>query len=92
MEGKDININEKTTQDNVDESKESDSSVDEDPATFTKLEEFLKEKVIEYNLTTHEPTKTSQESADVRGVTLDSGAKAMLIVDHSKKFNLEFFL
>jgi len=30
-------------------------------------------------MTTHRPTKTSEESAQVRGVTLASGAKAMLL-------------
>jgi Ala-tRNA(Pro) deacylase len=34
---------------------------------------------IEYSLLDHEPCKTSEESAKVRGVSLDSGAKAMLI-------------
>ncbi|CAI2381990.1 unnamed protein product [Moneuplotes crassus] len=65
---------------------------EEDPATFNKVEELLKENEVEYTLTIHKPTKTSQESADVRGATLASGAKAMFIVDHSKKFNLVYFL
>ena len=69
-----------------------EGEIGENPATFEKLEELLKENSIEYALTTHEPTKTSQESADVRGVTLARGAKAMLIVDHSKKLNLVYFL
>jgi Ala-tRNA(Pro) deacylase len=29
----------------------------------------------------HEPTKTSEESANIRGATLASGAKAMLLKD-----------
>ncbi len=36
-------------------------------------------------MTTHAPVKTSQEAADIRGVSLASGAKAMLIADGSKK-------
>ena len=64
----------------------------EDPTTYEKLKDMLDENSIEYKLTTHEPTKTSQESADVRGATLESGAKAMLIVDTSKKLNLVYFL
>lgn len=71
---------------------EAKEEIKEDSATFERLEEVLKENDVEFSLTTHEPTKTSQESADVRGATLASGAKAMLIVDHSKKFNLVFFL
>ena len=64
----------------------------ENPATFDKVVEMLTSNHIDYTLTTHEPTRTSQESADVRGATLASGAKAMLIVDHSKKLNLVYFL
>ena len=71
---------------------EEDKEMEENDETFQKIEKLLDENNIEYSLTTHEPTKTSQESADVRGVTLASGAKAMLIVDHSKKFNLVYFL
>mmetsp|Transcript_7516 Transcript_7516/g.8488 ORF Transcript_7516/g.8488 Transcript_7516/m.8488 type:complete len:130 (+) Transcript_7516:1-390(+) len=71
---------------------EESKDVEENPATYERLIELLKENNIEYKLTTHKPTKTSQESADVRGATLASGAKAMLIVDHSKKFNLVYFL
>ena len=33
----------------------------------------------------HKPVKTSQEAADVRGVTLASGAKAMLVKNGSTK-------
>ena len=44
---------------------------------------------IEYKLTTHAPVKTSQEAADVRGVTLESGAKAMILKDTGKKLTKE---
>ena len=40
---------------------------------------------IAYKLTTHEPVLTSQEAADIRGVSLASGAKAMLLKDCGKK-------
>ena len=48
-------------------------------AAFQSIVRILDENKIDYNVTTHRPTKTSQESADVRGVTLASGAKAMLM-------------
>jgi len=52
---------------------------EEDPSTFEALEKLLINKNIEFKKTTHKPTRTSEESAEVRGVTLASGAKAMLL-------------
>jgi len=43
----------------------------------------LTEKGVEYTVTEHEPCKTSEESAAIRGVSLASGAKAMLCEDFS---------
>lgn len=40
---------------------------------------------VPYKLTIHEPVLTSQEAADVRGVSLDSGAKAIILKDCGKK-------
>ena len=34
---------------------------------------------IDHKLTTHEPVKTSEEAAAIRGVSVDTGAKAMII-------------
>jgi len=42
---------------------------------------MLKSKNIEYSLLDHKPCLTSEESANVRGVKLESGAKAMLVKD-----------
>ena len=56
---------------------------EENPAVFEKVCQKLEEKSIEYTLTEHEPCKTSEESAKVRGVSLASGAKAMLCEDFS---------
>ena len=57
----------------------------ENPATYEKIVELLKAKNIEFKVTEHAPVKTSQEAADIRGVALESGAKAMLIKDEGKK-------
>ena len=64
------------------------SEVQEDPATFEKITNSLKEKNIDYKLLIHEPTRTSEESAKVRGVTLASGAKAMLVKEGVQNFIL----
>ena len=53
--------------------------IQEDPATFEAIEKLLSSNNIQYKKLTHKPTKTSEESAQVRGVSLASGAKAMLI-------------
>ena len=90
MENQDSTGKEST--ENKEEIKDSIDNCVENPATFDKVVEMLTSNHIDYTLTTHEPTRTSQESADVRGATLASGAKAMLIVDHSKKLNLVYFL
>ena len=48
-----------------------------------------------YRLTTHAPVLTSEEAAAVRGVSLESGAKAMLLKDCGKKLTIPdapFFL
>lgn len=49
----------------------------EDESTFNSLVSFLGSRP--FRVTEHEATKTSEESAQVRGTTLDSGAKAMLL-------------
>lgn len=51
----------------------------EDPATSVRVLSLLREHSVVFTTLEHSPTKTSQESADVRGVQLASGAKAMLM-------------
>ena len=57
----------------------------ENKETFEKLEKVLTDKGIEHKITEHEPTLTSEESAKIRGATLASGAKAMLLKYESSK-------
>lgn len=40
---------------------------------------MLEKHGVIYSLQIHKPTKTSQESADVRKASLESGAKAMIV-------------
>jgi Ala-tRNA(Pro) deacylase len=44
---------------------------------------------IKYDLSEHKAVKTSEEAAEVRGVSLASGAKAMLLKDTGKKLALD---
>jgi Ala-tRNA(Pro) deacylase len=46
---------------------------------FEKIKELLDREVIEYQLTEHEPVRTSEEVAKIRGVDLKTGAKAMVV-------------
>jgi len=50
----------------------------EDPATHTRLLARLREAGVAHSLLAHAPTKTSEDSAAVRGVSLASGAKALV--------------
>lgn len=43
-----------------------------------KIVELLDQNHIEYQLTEHEPVRTSEEAARVRGTDIHSGAKAMI--------------
>ena len=61
----------------------------EDPKTFEKIKAQLKERKVQFDLTTHDPVLTCEEAAKVRGATLASGAKAMLLKDTGKKLALE---
>lgn len=54
---------------------------EENPATCNRLLAFLEEHDVKFTLSTHEVCRTSEESAAVRGATLDSGAKTLLIKD-----------
>ncbi|KRX10736.1 YbaK/aminoacyl-tRNA synthetase-associated domain [Pseudocohnilembus persalinus] len=56
-----------------------ENNIQENDFAYQQIIHLLNSKNINYKLTTHKPTKTSQESAEVRGATIASGAKAMLI-------------
>ena len=58
-------------------------------ATHEKIKAFLTEKGVEFKVTEHEAVKTCEEAATVRGVSLDTGAKAMLLKDSGKKLTRE---
>jgi Ala-tRNA(Pro) deacylase len=53
--------------------------VEEDRATHERVLALLRKHDAQFSTLEHAPTRTSQESADVRGVPLASGAKAMLL-------------
>ena len=61
----------------------------ENPATFEKIKAMLESAGVKFELTTHKPVMTCEEAAEVRGVDLASGAKAMLIKDTGKKLTNE---
>jgi prolyl-tRNA editing enzyme YbaK/EbsC (Cys-tRNA(Pro) deacylase) len=46
---------------------------------FEKIIQQLEENNIEYHLSEHQPVRTSEEAANVRGVDINSGAKAMVV-------------
>ena len=60
---------------------------EENTETFNQLKELLVTNNIKFNLMTHEPAKTSEESAKIRNTTLESGAKA-LVLKTDKEFVL----
>ena len=62
---------------------------EESPATFEKIKAALEEQKVKFELSTHKPVLTSEEAAEVRGVALETGAKAMLLKDTGKKLALE---
>lgn len=55
------------------------ADVPEDPTTNHRVLALLERHKATFRTLTHAPTKTSEESAAVRGVPLASGAKAMLL-------------
>jgi len=61
----------------------------ENPATFEKVKAMLEEAKVKFDLSEHKAVLTSEEAAEVRGVSLESGAKAMLLKDTGKKLALE---
>lgn len=48
-------------------------------SVFEKILALLEENGIPYKLTEHEPVRTSEEAARIRGVALKTGAKAMIV-------------
>jgi len=63
----------------------------ENPATFNLLCETLTKQGISHKITEHDPVKTSEEAAKIRGATLESGAKAMLLKYEVKKGEFQVF-
>ncbi|KAL4499143.1 hypothetical protein ABPG72_017045 [Tetrahymena utriculariae] len=64
-----------------------DENIKEDSYSCDLVFKLLNE--IKFTTLDHKPCKTSEESAQIRGVSLDSGAKAMLLKD---KQNITFIL
>ncbi len=62
------------------------------PAVFEAIKGFLQSSGVPFRTMSHAPTKTSQESADVRGIPLEQGAKAMLLDCRKKGAEPEFIL
>ena len=56
----------------------------EDRTTHETLMKLLEDNNLVFDKLEHEPTRTSEESAKVRGVPLSSGAKAMVAKDTAK--------
>lgn len=61
----------------------------ENPSSFEKIKAFLDEQKIKYETSDHKMVMTCEEAAEVRGVSLDSGAKAMVLKDTGKKLALD---
>ena len=61
----------------------------EDTKTFEAIKAKLDENKVKYEVSEHEAVRTCEEAAKVRGATIDSGAKAMLIKDAGKKLAKE---
>jgi len=57
-----------------------EAEAEEDPALFRRLLARIESSGAPFRRLSHGPTRTSAESAEVRGVALASGAKAMLLV------------
>ena len=49
------------------------------PSVFERLQEKLQQAGIAFTVTRHQPVFTSEEAAAVRGTTLASGAKALVV-------------
>ena len=47
--------------------------------SFEQIESLLKQRAVPFTVLRHEPVFTSEEAAAVRGSTLSSGAKALVV-------------
>lgn len=56
-------------------------------SVFEKIIALLDSQKVEYRLTEHEPVRTSEDAARIRGVALKTGAKAM-IAKHQDQYYL----
>ena len=54
---------------------------------FEKIKDLLKKKGVEYEVLEHKPVFTSEEAAQIRGTSMDEGAKSLLL-----KLKKEFIL
>lgn len=59
-------------------------------STVNKIRDLLDKDGVKYKFIEHEPVKTSQESAKVRGTQLGDGAKAMIVksLEYSNKYKM----
>lgn len=49
-----------------------------EPTVFSRIEDLLNKAGVKFDVLRHEPVYTSEEAARVRGVSLSSGAKALV--------------
>lgn len=67
----------------------------ESTKTFEAIKAKLTQNKVKFDVTEHKAVRTCEEAAQVRKVTVDSGAKAMLIKDSGKKLakeNVPYYL
>jgi Ala-tRNA(Pro) deacylase len=57
-------------------------------SVFEKILALLEKNNVPYRLTEHEPVRTSEEAARIRGVALKTGAKAMIVRGKDKYYLL----
>ena len=57
-------------------------------SVFEKILALLEKNHVPYRLTEHEPVRTSEEAAKIRGVALKTGAKAMIVRGKDKYYLL----
>ena len=50
-----------------------------DSTVFEKIKNLLDSNSVEYILSIHEPVRTSEEAAQIRGTDIRTGAKAMIV-------------
>ena len=55
------------------------------PKVFERITHFLDSQAVKYRVLDHAPTRTSEEAAEIRGTSLSSGAKALLMKLYSSQ-------